>query len=104
MCESSTPVPSSVFNTKKNYFLGIFLFVQAALLHPYSWHASGNKNKQSSASSDKAVTIRIYKLGAQVCDEMFFSFVSLPKNMEEDKTTFGICMSNKEELLIQLFD
>jgi hypothetical protein len=53
MCESSTPVPSSVFNNKKNYFLGIFLFVQAALLHPYSWHASDNKNKLSSAPSDK---------------------------------------------------
>jgi hypothetical protein len=85
MYESSTPVPSSVFNNKKNYFLGIFLFVQAALLHPYSWHASDNKNKQSSASSDKAVTIRIYKLGAQGRDEMFFSSSPCLKTWKKTK-------------------
>jgi len=66
--KSSLTKPSSVFNNikkeKKRRFIylfiywvggggGIFLFVHAALLHSHSWHASDNKNKLSSAPSDK---------------------------------------------------
>jgi hypothetical protein len=82
--------------------------VHAALLHSHSWHASDNKNKLSTAPSDKTfpptllvagvvlLTIK-YKLVPQICYEMFF--FSQPKNTEEDKPH---CMSNKLELLIQL--
>uniref|UniRef100_A0A6N2NBZ3 Uncharacterized protein n=1 Tax=Salix viminalis TaxID=40686 RepID=A0A6N2NBZ3_SALVM len=62
--------------------------INAALLHPYSWHASG-KTGESFAWQNIShlvdcrcgvVAVRIYKSAAQICDEMFFFLISLPRH------------------------
>jgi hypothetical protein len=86
MYESSTPVPSSVFNNKKIIFWGSFsLFKLRCFIHTLGMLLITKTNRAVLHLTRLAVTIRIYKLGAQGRDEMFFSSSPCLKTWKKTK-------------------